>query len=128
MTISMRLPSVERLIGDRLSNLTEPHLAMLGASGIDEDSQLDFKQTFLTEDKDTLELAKDVCALANARGGLIVYGIAEHKGRAAKLTPFVRPIGDGTNDLFDSRAVDLRGRRAPADSDPTNVHTTRNEV
>ena len=95
MNITLWLPSLEKLFGDRLSNLTERHFQTLVDDRAEEDSQLDFKQTLqLDTDKDRKELAKDVCAFANARGGLLVYGIAEENGRAAELKPFDRPAGE----------------------------------
>lgn len=50
---------------------------------VPEDEQLDWKRA-LPDDGD--EFAKDVAAMANSRGGLLVYGIAEDRatGRAAR--------------------------------------------
>ncbi len=53
--------------------------------GVEENSNLEFKQSEALEntDKNKNEMAKDVSALANAAGGIIVYGIVEVKGGLA---------------------------------------------
>jgi hypothetical protein len=40
-----------------------------------------------TEKLDRLELAKDVAAMANSAGGLILYGMHEHQECASKIEP-----------------------------------------
>ena len=62
MAITCRLPSVERLFGQRLSEIDESSLERLILAGHGETLQLDFKSTWtVTGDPD--ELRKDVCAL-----------------------------------------------------------------
>lgn len=95
MPIRLRLPALERLLEVPLSAIDETALRRL--SGVEEDGQLEFKevrQTFLGDDKDRSELAKDVCAMANARGGLIIFGIGDESGRAGALLPFKPPTGE----------------------------------
>jgi hypothetical protein len=66
------------------------------ASGLREDDRLDWKQASYQGDKAKEEFAKDVAALANARGGIIVIGVAEERGTGAakSLHPF-EAVNDG---------------------------------
>lgn len=55
-----------------------------------ESPTLEFKrETPGTSDKDKHELLKDVCALANADGGDIVFGVHESNGSASQLSPII---------------------------------------
>lgn len=65
-------------------------------AGIREDDRLDWKQAPYQGDKAKEEFAKDVAALANARGGIIVIGVAEERGTGAakSLHPF-EAVNDG---------------------------------
>jgi len=60
------------------------------AAGIREDDRLDWKQAPYQGERAKDEFAKDVAALANARGGIIVIGVAEERGTGAakSLHPF----------------------------------------
>jgi predicted HTH transcriptional regulator len=78
--MAVRLHRLALRLGAELTELTPAHLQELCDLGMPEDADLDFK----SEDSNTTsgpdgldELAKDVTALANARGGLIVIGIME---------------------------------------------------
>jgi hypothetical protein len=77
-------------LGAEIGELTPAHLQALCDLHIPEDVDLDFKSqdAYTTTGQDGLdELAKDVTALANARGGLIITGIAEDsQGCARSLT------------------------------------------
>jgi hypothetical protein len=65
------------------------------ASGMAEADDLDWKQALPPEvEKKRREFAKDVAAMANTRGGLIVYGVREENERAVELTGV--PNGGGT--------------------------------
>lgn len=82
-------------------------------SGMAEADDLDWKQALPPEvEKKRLDVAKDVAALANTRGGLIVYGVREENERAVEVTGvpngererqalrsfanrYVRPLVDG---------------------------------
>lgn len=74
-----------------LDQITPEYLHALAADAIPETSTLEFKLT-LPSAGDNVELMKDICALANADGGDLVYGIAEVDGSASA----VRPL-DGTS-------------------------------
>ncbi|MFY9555143.1 MAG: ATP-binding protein [Blastocatellia bacterium] len=43
----------------------------------EEDSSVDYKETFHSQDKDWLELTKDVMAFANTCGGYLVFGVRD---------------------------------------------------
>ena len=76
----VRLHRITSRLGAELADLTPAHLQALCDSRIPEDADLDFKSkdSYTTSGGDGLdELAKDVTALANARGGLIIIGIVE---------------------------------------------------
>ena len=57
------------------------------AEAVREDEQLDWKR--LVRFDDERELAKDVAAMANSRGGLRIYGMAQDNGTSAatKILP-----------------------------------------
>jgi hypothetical protein len=71
-----------------------PNLPDLDAAAIDsaisrnevEDFDLDWKESHYPQNKN-FELAKDVAALANTAGGIIVLGVKETDGRAVKSVP-----------------------------------------
>lgn len=58
-----------------------------------ESQTLEFKRAPPSaEDRGNLEFLKDVCALANADGGDLVYGIEEDAGRAAAVRALDQPL------------------------------------
>jgi hypothetical protein len=73
-----------------LDQITPEYLRNLCADSCPETSTLEFKLT-LPAPGDNQELMKDICALANADGGDLVYGIAEVDGAASAVKPL-----DGT--------------------------------
>lgn len=71
-----------------LDQVTAELLRKLCEEGCPESDTLDFKRDLPGgSDKDKHELLKDVSSLANTNGGDLVYGIDEHDGSAAELTP-----------------------------------------
>lgn len=68
-----------------ISSIDEQFLADLVANQRAEGLQLEFKQelNFSKDGKD--EFLKDLSAMANASGGLILYGISEDDGCAGEL-------------------------------------------
>jgi hypothetical protein len=76
----VRLHRLTSRLGADLAELTPAHLQVLCDLRMPEDADLDFKgkDSYTTSGPEGLdELAKDVTALANARGGLIIVGIVE---------------------------------------------------
>lgn len=73
----VRLHRLTLRLGAELAELTPAHLQALCDLHMPEDADLDFKSgdSYTTSGPDGLdELAKDVTALANARGGRIIIG------------------------------------------------------
>ena len=87
MAITSRLLAIERLFGQRLDQIDESSLDRLVSTEQRETDQLDFKSKW-TVSADADELRKDVCAFANSRGGLIIYGVRDEESKAVELTPF----------------------------------------
>jgi predicted HTH transcriptional regulator len=107
-------PSLEDVNEARLSEL-------IGAS---ESLTLEFKrelpQARLEQAK--VELLKDVCAMANAAGGDILYGMDEREAVAAVLTPITEPFDAAERrmrqvlDAIEPRLNGLRFREVPLSS------------
>jgi Putative DNA-binding domain len=83
------------LLGARPDEVTEQHLRRLVDGTVREDADLDFKQMhYGASDGDKRELAADLAAMANHRGGLIIIGIREEGEVAVELTPVVLDAGE----------------------------------
>ncbi len=64
-------------------------IQQLVADGVAEDDCIDFKKAmYANVDQAKDELAKDIAAFANHRGGVLVVGVDESNGRAVRLSPF----------------------------------------
>ncbi|MDQ3577008.1 MAG: ATP-binding protein [Actinomycetota bacterium] len=93
--------------------LTHAMVVQAVEAGMAEADDLDWKQALPPEvEKKRLEFAKDIAAMANTRGGLIIHGVREENERAVGLTGvsngernrqalrsfanrYVRPLVDG---------------------------------
>ncbi|MCI0152096.1 ATP-binding protein, partial [Paraburkholderia sediminicola] len=71
----------------RLDTVTEADIQDLIDHGVRESRTLDYKRDWPTDRDARTELAKDVCAFANALGGDLVFGIREEGGAAAAIVP-----------------------------------------
>lgn len=81
------------VLGAPPNRLELSHFQAAVEEGVRENDDLDFKeQHYGTADDDKRELAADIAALANHRGGIIVLGVKEVDGAAKELTEV--PIGD----------------------------------
>jgi len=82
-------PRLVPVLGHSLRDVDEERLRALVTAGISEDQDIDFKQArFDYGPKGTFEISKDIAAMANQVGGLIVIGIAEDdQARADDLIP-----------------------------------------
>ncbi len=83
--VALRSRRLESLLGTCLEDVKPRHLRALVSGQVAEAFDLDFKAgPYGSGDPDRRELAKDVAALANTAGGLLVLGIGEDdQGRAA---------------------------------------------
>lgn len=83
------------LSGKRLETIGEADIRALVENRVPESIRLEFKRDLVgTSDDAKKEFLKDVCALANSRGGDLVFGITEDDGVAAELSPISNPSMD----------------------------------
>lgn len=83
------------LLGARPDEAQEEHLRRLVDGGVREDADLDFKQErYGNNDQERRELAGDIAAMANDRGGLIIIGIRDENDVAVELTPVELVAGE----------------------------------
>ncbi|MCX4427022.1 AlbA family DNA-binding domain-containing protein [Streptomyces mirabilis] len=101
--MSPRFPRVEALLGGSLEQVTYAQLASLvGNPDAREDEDLDYKGPHYSADQaGRAELAKDVAALANGIGGVLVLGLAED--RRTSIPNAVTPV-----ELTDGKARQIR--------------------
>jgi len=91
--------AIEDINAERIEQLVALHPA--------ENIRLDFKRELkLTNQKDRLDVSKDVCAFSNASGGLLIYGVEERfvEGQsrfAAGTTPLADNLRDRLLDTLD---------------------------
>jgi len=71
----------------RLDAVTETDLQALIDHEVRESRTLDYKRDWPADRDARTEVAKDVCAFANALGGDLVFGMREAGGAAAELVP-----------------------------------------
>ncbi|QIY68887.1 helix-turn-helix domain-containing protein [Streptomyces sp. RLB1-33] len=90
--MSPRFPRVEALLGGSLEQVTYSQFASLvGNPDAKEDEDLDYKAAHYSADQaGRTELAKDVAALANGIGGVLVLGFAED--RRTSIPSAVTPV------------------------------------
>lgn len=110
--MSVRIPRVEARLGVRRlpDDLTAAVVVRLASEGMTEDSDLDFKaQPWASGADGAAELAKDVAAMANSGGGLIMVSVAEVAGRASKLlsTPNDERVQRSWREILVSRFAPL---------------------
>jgi len=87
-------------LGDTTANLTFDMIVRACDFGVEEIAALDWKSALpLTEQKSEArnhqkaELAKDIAAMANSGGGLIVYGVVESDTPGSSAAERVKPVG-----------------------------------
>src|ERR1022692_4469180 len=88
--MSYSFPRVAALLGAPVELIGEAHLQAAIAAKAKETADLDWKGAdfYPLNDKGKHEIAKDISAMANSGGGVLVYGMAENKqGRANALEP-----------------------------------------
>lgn len=83
------------LVGVPPEEITEEHLARLVAGAVPEDADLDFKQErYGNSDSAKRDLAGDIAAMGNSRGGVIIIGIRDEDDVATELTPVELDSGE----------------------------------
>lgn len=117
------LPDVASAIGCDVADIDAQVIARSVDDGLTEFEQLDWKRLYPANAHGTSEIAKDVAALANGRGGAIIVGVAEKDGRAAELAPvavgdseerrIVQAVATGTHPRVDVRVVSIRVAEQP---------------
>ena len=66
----------------------------------EEDNRVDYKQTIdIASDKEWLSLTKDISALANTRGGYLIFGVDDQNKKVIGLSKIVENILKDTNNL-----------------------------
>lgn len=81
---------IHAALGEAPGPLTFEMIKACVAQNVTEQEDLDWKQALPPKEEERLtEFAKDVAAMANTRGGLLVYGVAEERGKgtARAITP-----------------------------------------
>lgn len=69
---------------------TRSELDQLVAEKVEESLRLEFKQARALDRQKVVEISKDVSAMANSAGGVIIYGLAEEGHCAGRITPISR--------------------------------------
>ncbi len=112
---------LRELFGADLADLTEADLRALVEGQVREDDDLDFKrERYGGSDAQKRELAADIAAMANHRGGVILVGIRDENDAAAELTPV--ELADGE----EGRLLQIgAGNITP--HTPFNVHVVPSE-
>ncbi|MGO9506234.1 MAG: helix-turn-helix domain-containing protein [Mycobacterium sp.] len=108
----VRLHRLTARLGAEVADLTPAHLQVLCDIRMPEDVDLDFKRddSYTTSGQAGLdELAKDVTALANARGGLIIIGIVEDSQGCAESLSEVAVCDNKIGQMYNG----LRARVVP---------------
>src|SRR6185312_4475380 len=92
---TFRSGRLEAILGGRVDELTVDALDQLVAEHVAEDFDLEFKGAlYRNNEKGKSDLATDVCALANAAGGVIFLGIEEDNQARAVAAPGVAVSDD----------------------------------
>lgn len=91
--MSVRWSRIHADLGLAPVDLTYELVARAVDERLRESDDLDWKQSLPADvDKKLWDFAKDVAAMANTRGGVIVYGVRDEQEQAAGLTPV--PTGE----------------------------------
>ncbi len=117
---STRLRAV---LGVAPHEVEEEHLQALVDAGVRENADLDFKRDpYGKTDGENRELAADIAALANDRGGVLVIGVRDENEVAVQLTPVALDTGEAgrvrqvaTDNVTPYAALDIRVIESRAD-------------
>lgn len=98
----------------RVTDLAESDLIDLISNGIEEGREIDYKQTLkIDTDGEKKEFLADVSSFGNARGGHLLFGVAETDGRPTAVTPLTIPNPDSARLRIESLARDGISPRLP---------------
>jgi hypothetical protein len=95
------------ILGEHSENLDYALIERACIEGVHERADLDWKiQLPLTAPKSDrelwtrqrLELAKDIAAMANSGGGMIIFGVAETSTAGTSAADTIQPVGPVTED------------------------------
>lgn len=84
-----------RLKGTPVQEVEASHLQQLIDNEVPEDYELEYKRDLPSTKGENKEFLRDVSAMANARGGVFIYGMGEKDGAAHEFSPFPKADGDG---------------------------------
>ncbi|BCJ65108.1 AlbA family DNA-binding domain-containing protein [Polymorphospora rubra] len=80
--MAIRWSAIHEQLGETPRDLDYELLERAVSEGVLEQENLDWKKALPGKDQGQIdEFAKDVAAMANSRGGLIVYGVSEERGK-----------------------------------------------
>lgn len=101
------------MLPSKLGDIDEAFLQHVCDENWEESSKLDFKRELPNKSEGAKkEFAKDVCAMANAYGGDLIYGIEEKEGVASNLKPI--SFKEESPDATKQRLIQtLNGRLEP---------------
>ncbi len=78
------------MIIDKLDELNEEYFHQICEQCYQESQTIDFKRDLPSrDDRSKHEFLKDICSLANADGGDLVFGVVEENGGAKELSPIL---------------------------------------
>lgn len=101
----MTFTPLHRVLGLQPSDLTDEILDAAIAAGVQETGDIDWKSEFPASRGITQgDVPKDIAAMANANGGIIVYGVTE-SAKAASGRQHVQEFGENEARAYRSAAV-----------------------
>lgn len=89
------------MISDRpFESISLQDIEQLVANGVGEARRLDFKQSIDASNREAqVELLRDIVALANSEGGLLIYGVREGEGDEAGVAAGIEGISGSPDQL-----------------------------
>lgn len=87
----MRMPSkrLEQLFGPNPEAINADHVKALVSGAVEEDLDLEFKESLYCGESERRDLCRDVAALANTAGGVLVLGVQADEQSQASACPGV---------------------------------------
>jgi hypothetical protein len=104
--VTIRWTRLHAALGESPADLTLEHIQRAIEQRVVEFDDLDWKRAIPTKEGAD-EFAKDIAAMANSRGGLIVYGVAEETGTGAAQA--IVSVAASEGELRRLRATALTG-------------------